>query len=185
MASVNITEQKKWTYQDYLHLGEETRCEVLEGELRMTPAPELGHQDISRDLEFIMWQYVKGKKLGKVFDAPVDVVLDEENVVQPDIVFVARENTKILQKKAIVGVPDLVVEIISPSSLYHDRYQKKDLYQRFAVPEYWIVDPAHHTIEIFSLENNVYKLSCFAGEKDRAKSKVISGFELEIAEIMA
>lgn len=184
MSLVKTPEQRQWTYQDYLQLGDETRCEIVGGELLMTPSPELDHQEVSRNLEFAMWQYVKEKALGKVFYAPVDVILDEENVVQPDIVFVSEANAKILHKKGIMGSPDLVVEILSPTSIHRDRHQKRELYQRFAVPEYWIVDPSYRAIEVFALEQGRYELFSFGVEKGKVKSRVISGFEPEISEIM-
>jgi Uma2 family endonuclease len=131
-----------------------------------------------------MWQYVKEKNRGEVLFAPIDVVLDEEHVVQPDIVFIATENLGILQKRGIFGRPDAVVEILSPSSIYEDRYKKKTLYEQFGIPEYWIVDPANRTIEIFVLKKGGYQLSSFASEKGTITSTVIAGFAIELSEIM-
>jgi Uma2 family endonuclease len=131
-----------------------------------------------------MWQYVRERDLGKVLDAPVDVILDEENVVQPDIIFIVREHLGIVQKRGIMGSPDLVVEILSPSSIYEDRYKKKALYERFGIPEYWIVDPAYRTIEVFVLGEGEYQLFSFASEKGTVTSKVIAGFVVELSEIM-
>ncbi len=184
MPTLLDAEKKKWTYADYQELDDETRCEIIEGELSMTPAPNLEHQRVSRNLEFSMLQYVEAKKLGEVLNAPVDVVLDEANIVQPDLVFVSKQNFKILEKNGIMGSPDLAVEILSPSSLYRDRYQKKDLYEKFGVRELWIMDPANQTIEIFCLAGGKYKLFCFASRKDKAKSSVIEGFEIEVSQIM-
>jgi Uma2 family endonuclease len=177
-------EKKKWTYQEYFQLGEEVHCEVIEGELSMTPAPTLDHQDVSINLEMAMLQYVIGKDLGKIFDAPVDVILDENNIVQPDIVFVAKPNLKMLRKKGIVGSPDLVVEIISPSSIQRDRYEKKELYEKFTIAEYWLVDIPNRSIEIMSLDNTKYSLFSFACGKGKVKSKVLAGLEIEISDII-
>ena len=185
MASVQLTEAKRWTYTDYLTLDDDQRYELIEGELLMVAAPDVLHQDLSRDLEFVMWQYVKEKGLGKVLFAPVDVVLDEENVVQPDIIFIAREHLGIVHKRGIMGGPDLVVEILSPSSIYEDRYRKKTLYERFGIPEYWIVDQANRTIEVFVLGEGGYQLFSFASEKGAITSKVIAGFAVELCEIMS
>jgi len=88
-----IIEEKKWTYEDYLHLTDDKRYEILGGRLSMmTPAPEFNHQLISARLQFLIMHFVEIKGLGYVVDAPTDVVLDEENVVQPDILFISREN---------------------------------------------------------------------------------------------
>jgi Uma2 family endonuclease len=177
------TEAKRWTYEDYLKLPDEKRYEIINGELFMVPAPNLSHQDISRNLEYLMWNYVREKNLGVVYDAPVDVVLSEENVFQPDIVFVSRDNFGILKEKAIFGAPDLVVEIISPSSIYNDMNVKKEIYEKFGVKEYWIVDPANKAIQIFTLEGGKFKLHFFGYETGKASSKIIQGFEVELEEI--
>lgn len=179
-----IPQERIWTYEDYLALDDDTRYEIIKGELIIVPAPSLYHQRLSREIEMAFIQYVEHHDLGEVFDAPVDVILDDKNTVQPDIVFVATENSHILQYKGIFGAPDLIVEIISPSSLYRDTHQKKELYERFGVKEYWIVDMGNTAIEVFSLENQTYELFSFAAEKGVITSKIIEGFELEISKIM-
>jgi Uma2 family endonuclease len=184
MPTAHLTEKKRWTYQEYVELDDDKRYEIIEGELLMSPAPNFQHQIISRDLGTILWGYVQQKDLGEVVFAPLDVILDEENVVEPDIVFIAKENLAIVHAKGIIGSPDVLIEILSPSSLYRDKYQKKELYERFKVKEYWIVDPANSTIEVFVLQETGYTLFSFAAEKGKIQSKVIEGFEVEIAEIM-
>lgn len=173
-------EAKRWTYQDYLKLPDEERYEIINGELFMVLAPNLFHQDISRNLEYLMWNYVREKNLGVVYYAPVDIVLSKENVFQPDIVFVSRDNLGILKEKAIFGVPDLVVEIISPSSIYNDMNVKREIYEKFGVKEYWIVDPANKAIQIFTLESGKFKLHFFGYETGKASPKIIQDFEVEL-----
>jgi Uma2 family endonuclease len=124
MAAVLEKQAKRWTYEAYCRLDDDQRYEIIDGNLLMAPAPETWHQDWSRELTLILAGYVKRTKLGKVFAAPVDVVLDAENTVQPDLVFIARANLGIIQPRAIFGTPDLVVELISPSSVRRDRYDK-------------------------------------------------------------
>lgn len=180
-----VMEKKSvWTYGDYLKLDDGKRYEIIEGELFMVPAPGLEHQRISRELEYRLLQYIKEKGSGELFDAPVDVIFDELSVVQPDIAFVSKENYGILQKKGIQGAPDLVIEIVSPSSLYKDAYQKKDIYEKFQVKEYWIVDPGNRAIQVFTLEGSRYEIFSFASEDEVIKSKVLQGFELKISDIM-
>ncbi|MFN3315693.1 MAG: Uma2 family endonuclease, partial [Raineya sp.] len=147
------------------------------------PAPNTEHQEISRDLEFCLLLHTKEHKLGKVFDAPFDVILDENNVVQPDIVFIANENLQHLTKRGLEGVPDLVVEIISPSTFYRDSVEKKDLYEKFGVKEYWIVEPANQVVEIFTLKNQKYILHQFVAEQGKVQSKLLQGFEIDLKDI--
>src|SRR6266542_4280007 len=127
--------------------------------------------------------HVKRQKLGKVFIALIDVVLDEENTVQPDLVFVATANLGIIQRRAIFGTPDLLVELISPSSVRRDRYDKKELYARFGVKEYWLGDPANKSLEILTLKEGHYELHCAAEEKGKLTSLVFAGLEFDLAEI--
>ena len=179
-----MDEKKIWTYAEYYSLDDDNRYEILEGELIMASAPGLSHQGISRDLGFILWTYVKNNKTGTVFFAPVDVVLNKYNVLQTDIVFVSKDNESILEERGIFGAPDLVVEILSPSTLRRDRHQKKAVYERFGVKEYWIVDRANRSIEVFILEQDAFTLHACATEHETVKSKVIDGFEVKVSEIM-
>ncbi|MCC6442300.1 MAG: Uma2 family endonuclease [Armatimonadetes bacterium] len=93
-------------------------------------------------------------------------MLDEENTVQPGFVYVSRERLAIIREQSVRGGPDLVVEILSPSSVAHDRVRKMALYARFRIPHYWIVDPEHHILEAFRLEENHYIVEAGAGEDD-------------------
>jgi Uma2 family endonuclease len=179
-----LTENKEFTYQDYLKTDDDNRYEVIKGSLYMVPAPNTEHQHFSRNLEFLIWNYVREKSLGEVYHAPIDVILDEKNIVQPDILFISNENSGIIKKKGIFGSPDLAIEIISPSSKTRDNYEKKALYQLFKVKEYWIVDPANKSIEILKLnKDNVYELHSngYLDDEDSKKNVVSSIFaDLEI-----
>ena len=152
-------EQEIWTYQDYLKLPQDRMTyQIIGGRLFMTPAPSSYHQKVSRNLEFILWSWVKKNNLGEIFYAPIDVIFSSVNVVQPDIVFISKDRSKILQEKGIFGAPDLIVEIVSPSTLELDVRFKKELYQRFGVREYWIVYPEEKRIEVFHLKGGSFKL---------------------------
>ena len=122
-------------------------------------------------------------KSGEVFYAPFDVVLDSENTVQPDLIFVATANLGIIQQRAIFGTPDLLVELISPSSVRRDRYDKKELYARFGVKEYWIGDPANKSLEILTLKEGRYELHCAAEVQGKLTSLVFAGLEFDLTEI--
>ena len=185
----HVVEEKKWTYNDYLKLEDDKRYEILGGKLfMMTPAPEFNHQRISIILAIKFYSYVEKQALGFVVSAPTDVVLDEENVVQPDILFISKENKDFIRKKGVFGPPDIVVEIVSPSTQYKDTYEKKDLYAKFGVKEYWIVNPYMKCIELFSLdEKGGYKLISEGymdeGGNKTIKSRVLKDFVLDLGEV--
>ena len=127
---------RRWTYEEYHALDDDQRYEVLDGELTpMAPAPDYFHQDWLANLNELVRSHARKHRLGKVAFAPLDVVLDPHNTVQPDLIFVAKANEGIIQRRGIFGVPDLLVEVVSPSSQRRDRYQKKQLYARFGVKE--------------------------------------------------
>ncbi len=181
------TREKVWTYQDYLKLNDDQRYEIIEGQLLMAPAPIPYHQAVSRNIEFALWNYVKKKKLGVIYDAPIDVVFDEHNVFQPDIVFVSEKRKDIIGEKAINGAPDLVVEVISPSSLGRDTVLKKRVYERFGVKEFWIVYPEMKCVEVLVLGKGggyeLYDEGCLEEGKESVASKVIKGFKLDLKEV--
>src|SRR4030042_2825586 len=153
-----VVEKKKYTYEDYLKTPDDKRYELIEGELLMTPSPATKHQRISRELEFVILKFVKANNLGEVFDAPCDVYLDNENVVQPDILFISKESLNIIGEKNIQGAPDLAIDIISENTAYRDLVQKKKLYAKFGVKEYWVVVPGEESIEVYTLKDNTYML---------------------------
>ena len=175
----DITKTKKWTYEEYYKLDDDKRYEVLGGELIMAPAPYSDHQEISFNL-VILFESARKDNPGKIFYAPIDVIFDDNNVIQPDILFIKKENLFIRKKRGVFGSPDLVVEILSPSSIKRDRYEKKEIYRKFGVKEYWIVDPANLSIEVFLLENEEYKLHSMATENGEIKSYILEGLVIEV-----
>jgi len=143
------TSARRLSYADYVKLpADGHRHEIIEGEEFMTPAPEVPHQRVSRKLERILDDYAARTRSGEVFDAPIDVVLTDEDVVQPDLLFISTGRAGIVTRENIRGAPDLVVEITSPSTARIEREQKRALYERAGVREYWIVDPEARTAEI-------------------------------------
>src|SRR6266498_4123278 len=131
----------RFTYEDYLLLPEDRRYEIIDGDLFMTPAPGTPHQRIVGNLYLRLRQHVDDSGLGEVLCAPCDVVLSPTDVVQPDILFVAAARLSIIGEKYISEAPDLVVEVLSPSTAERDQDLKMKLYARFAVREFWIADP--------------------------------------------
>jgi len=185
LSTTEKFELENWTYKKYLEINDNNRYEVIEGKIyMMSPAPDSNHQAVSREIEFSLLAYAKKTNTGKVFDAPIDVIFDEKNVFQPDIVFITNENLSIVKKRGIFGAPDIVVEILSPSSYTIDTVIKKSIYEKFGVKEFWIVDIANQVIELFLLENGKYELFSYANEKGKINSKILGDdFTLSLEEV--
>ena len=174
---------RRWTYEEYYRLNDDRRYEIIDGNLLMAPAPDTWHQSWVGNLFRVLDAHVRKYKSGTLFVSPVDVVLSSDNTVQPDLVFISHANARIIQQRAIFGVPDLLVELISPSSVRRDRYDKKELYARFGVKEYWIGDPANKALEVLTLKRTAYELHCSAEEKGKLTSLVLPGLEFDLADI--
>jgi Uma2 family endonuclease len=159
MKMGKIASKIKLTYGDYRNApeSERERYELYEGELVMVPSPKEPHQRISRNLEFLLYAFVKQHDLGSVYDAPFDVILDEHTVLQPDILFVSKDRSEIIVQEGIRGAPDLVIEILSEATAKRDRTYKKTLYARYGVREYWLVDLEAETIEVLVLKESGYE----------------------------
>ncbi len=173
----------RYTYKDYLLIDDDKRYEILRGGLVMVPAPFTIHQGILESLGFIISKYVREKDSGKVFYAPTDVVLAEDTVVQPDMLFINKERLGIIKEVAIMGSPDLIVEIISPSSASYDTVEKRDIYEDYGVKEYWLVFPQEKVIEVLTLESNIYREFCKGRKTGVVKSKIIIGLEVDLKEV--
>lgn len=180
-----IPEALKLTYEDYLRLPEEKRYEIIGGDLFMTPAPSTRHQEVSGNLGFILWDFVRRHNLGKVYYAPCDVILTEHDIVQPDILFISRKRQHIITEANIQGAPDLIAEILSPTRTWMDQRLKKALYARCGVKEYWIVDPDEKRVEVYLLGKEGYQLKGNYSEGDRIESQVIKGLVIKMEEIFA
>lgn len=171
---------KTWTYQDYAAMPDDgNRYQVIERELIMTPAPSIQHQNTLQNLFTVISDYVRAAGLGKVYFAPVDVVLSDENVVQPDLLFVAQERLGIITEANVQGAPDLVVEILSPGTAQFDKTDKQDLYIRFGVREYWLVSPEAGTIEVLTLDKQSFERLGLFGSGDEVKSKVLDSLSFK------
>ena len=175
----------QWTYQDYLDLpDDEYRYEVICGELYMSSVPTPLHQQVLRNLQFALWEYVKRLNLGEVLFAPCDIILEVGGTpVEPDILFIAKARANIITDKNVQGAPDLIVEVLSPSNPEHDRQLKFELYQKSGVTEYWLVDPQAHTVEVFVLKEKAYLLSGRYDVDDVAKSEIVAGFSVPVRDI--
>ena len=152
------------TYRDYAALPDDgRRYEIHEGELSVTAAPRTKHQEVSIKLASALHVHVTARGLGKVFAAPIAVILSDISVVEPDIVYVATDRLGLISERGIEGPPTLVVEILSPTTALIDRTRKMQLYARHGVPWYWLVDPDSRTVEIYRLIEGSYALTARVG----------------------
>lgn len=169
----------KFTLIDYLNLPEHPRYELIEGELLVTPSPAFRHQAISRNIEATLWSWIKDRKLGTLVAAPMDVILSDETVVQPDVVVILNANRHIIHER-VEGPPDLVVEILSPATKDRDLTVKRRLYARHGVHEYWIVDGDRQTIEINEWAPDGYRPIGLFALADTLRSGVLPGFAMTV-----
>jgi Uma2 family endonuclease len=181
--------RQRWTYAEFARLPSEgsTRYEILDGELVVTPAPGLLHQAIVMHLAWLLYGFVRENELGKVFGSPVDVLLAEGDYLEPDIAFVRSGRAEVLTERGIEGPPDLVVEVLSPSTAAHDRGIKLERYRLFGVPEYWLVDPEESTIEVWTLAQSSREPTVYGSASVLAWTPATGGATLEIspAEVFA
>ncbi len=168
----------RFNYHDYLLLPEDKRYEILDGELYVVPAPNTRHQRLVIDLFDVLLHHVRRKKLGEVLHAPYDVVLSDETVVQPDILFVSNKHPDIIGEGNISGPPDLVIEVLSPGNRKKDLEVKRKLYASFGVREYWVVDPDAQTIEVLIWSEQGYVSAGVFGESDRLSTPVLPNLNL-------
>ncbi|QID32516.1 Uma2 family endonuclease [Pampinifervens florentissimum] len=173
---------EKKTLADYEALPEGSPYQLVEGELIMSPAPGFEHFGSSFNLVLRLADAVYRAGRGRVIYAPVDLYLDEENVYQPDIMVILRGSKAKITRKGVYGPPDVVVEILSPSTAYYDLTQKKDVYERSGVREYWLVDPLRRTFEVYLNTEEGFKLISKAKGKGVVRSEVLS-LELELEEV--
>src|SRR5690242_18983991 len=175
--AIRRAEARGMTYDEYCLLPDDgKRYQVIEGELIVSPSPNFRHQDTVRKLGQLMRVYAKEHGLGVVIGAPMDVILEPNTIVQPDLLFIRHSNMEIIGD-VIEGAPDLCVEVLSPSTGLHDRYTKKAVYARCGVPEYWIVDPAREIVSVFARDGDTYTLRIEATGDDMITSSVLMGFQ--------
>ncbi len=179
-----VIAQTKLTYQDYVELPDDRRYEIIDGELYEMTAPTLRHQDILLDLGIIFKPHVLANGLGRVYVSPVDVIFTTNDIVQPDLVFVSEARRHIIQDHAIVGAPDLVIEILSPSTAANDRNRKADLYELHGVAEYWMVDMETETIEVRRLRGGEYG-DGETYESGFVSTPLIPGLEVRLDDVFA
>jgi len=178
-----IPKKDLYTYEDYSKLPEGAPYQLIGGKLVRTPAPSTRHQIICARLVFRLSDFVRQHNLGLVLFSPIDVYFEETETYQPDIIFISGERLEIIEEERIKGAPDLVVEIISPSTAYYDLRKKFKIYEKHGVKEYWIVDPEERSVAIYENQGGKFVLIQEVFERGKAKSKVLENFELEVGEL--
>ena len=177
----------KLTYADLRAMPNDgKRYELLDGEVYMTPSPTTQHQRIVARLHLLLHEFSRNKEVGEVLFAPLDVVFDDRNVVQPDLLFVSSGHSAAITPAYVAGPPDLVIEVLSPSTASYDRETKLQVYARAGVPEIWYVDGASRTVEILVLTaDKQYARTAHAKGEGRIASTALPGLAIDLQEIFA
>ena len=184
MATVVLPGPYRLAYRDWLKFPDDGRLyELVEGELLVTPPPNVEHQRISRDLEFLLLVHLRDRDAGEVFDAPIGVRLSDEDVLEPDLVVVLRAHADRVGVQSIDGPPDIVVEVLSPGTARRDLGPKRMAYARAGVPEYWIVDPESESVEVLAHDRGSYARLGLYRRADTLRSDVLPEFSPPLAAI--
>jgi len=177
-------DKKKYTIDDYLMLEEGAPFQLINYDLIMSPSPLPIHQQILYALsEIIVLYNIQHGRQGQWLYSPMDVKFDEGNILQPDILYISEERKQELIKDRIEGAPDLIIEILSPSNAYYDLRQKKDIYERYGVKEYIIIDPIQQNADLYILKDGVYILGQKAQLGEVLKSLLLPGFDIEVSKL--
>jgi Uma2 family endonuclease len=171
----------KLTYEQFRELPEDgKRYELIRGEVHLTPAPTTRHQFIVMNLAKSLSYYLDTNSSGEIAIAPLDVRLTSDTAVQPDLIFISNAKAGIILEEFIAGSPDLVVEVLSPSTAAHDRATKLALYADAGVPEVWVIDPQAKTVEVLKLEGSKYLVDSILAGSQTLSSTRFPGWKLAL-----
>ena len=182
IAYMNTEVKRKVNAVEYGNLPEGPPQQLIDGEITMTPSPNFMHQSIILEIATLLKNYVIDQNLGYVNISPIDVFLKNDEVYQPDIIFISKDRKEIIKDK-IIGVPDLVIEVLSPSNAYYDLTHKKNIYEETGVKEFWVVDPEEKTVEIYENVKNTFLLYSKAKNSGVVNSKILPGLSIEIVKL--
>jgi Uma2 family endonuclease len=175
---------RTWTYEDLFDLADGKRYEIIGGELYEMPSPTPEHAIVIANLMFLVGPIVRSLG-GLVLTAPLDVFMKDANPVQPDIVVLLADRLHLIGTRGIEGPPNLVMEVLSPSSSEHDRLRKRALYERGGVDEYWLVSPEAAIIEVLVREGNRFQLLVRAGGDEPILSRLFPDLVFSVSDVFA
>ena len=176
-----VTATRRLTYQDYLNTPDDERYELINGDLIVAPGPNIPHQNNQANLGGALQVFVRQNRLGIVFFSDTDVVLSDTDVVKPDLLFVSNERQDIVTHANIQGAPDLVVEILSPSTSSRDWNEKRELYAKHGVKEYIVMDPDEKVVWRLELTEGSLEIVETYREGDTVTLSTIQGFSIAVA----
>jgi Uma2 family endonuclease len=175
----------KLTYADYVRFPNDgLRHEIIDGEHYVTPSPATRHQRIVRNLLHLIQSYLDAHPIGEIFCAPFDALLSEFDIVVPDLLYLSNERAGFLTSKNLQGPPDLVIEILSPSTKYRDLRLKRDLYERVGVREYWIVDPDREVVKIYRHRDGSFEPAISLARPGVVTTSLFPNFELPLDRVL-
>jgi Uma2 family endonuclease len=182
---MEVTETKKpKTYAEYQKLKEGEPYQLIYGRFVKSPSPTVNHQRLVKRLE---WRLIPLEKngTGELLFAPIDVYFTDTEVYQPDIIFISKERLSIIKEKVIEGAPDLIIEVLSPSTGYYDLRRKRKVYEASGVKEYWIVDPMEKSVEVYENSGEGFNLAVTAEKSGRVSSLLYPDFCVDTGELFA
>lgn len=175
-----------WTAREFRELPEGTRCQLIEGELIMSPSPRFFHQHVIVNLIFMIRSHLdEHPNLGTVVVAPMDVYLTEIDAYQPDVLFMAEKSRARVEEDGVHGGPELVIEVLSPGSVTHDLGRKRLVYAQSGVAEYWVTDPDARSVRVFRFCESAEAPSAVYCEGDVFETPLLPGLKVEVARIFA
>ena len=181
------TSRVKLTYDDFLLFPDDgLRHELIDGEHYVTPSPNTKHQQVAGNLYFLIRRWLEGHPVGRIFFAPLDVVFTRYDVVEPDLLYLSHARAaEALTAAHVRGVPELVIEIASPSTRQRDERIKRRLYEREGVSEYWVVDPELDVVRVYRRDDNVFArpLEFSAEAGDTLTTPLLEGLELRLEDV--
>jgi Uma2 family endonuclease len=180
---VTAEKKKKYTVADYMMLEEGAPFQLINNELIMSPSPNSLHQAIAARLSQIILNFLDGKQEDGYAAISMDVVFDENNVFQPDVLYVSEERKDKIVKERVEGAPDLTVEILSPSNAYFDLRKKKEVYEKYGVKEYIIIDPIAQNADLYALKDGAYYLHQKAAKNEQLNSLLLQGLKIDLSKL--
>ncbi|GAC1306984.1 MAG: Uma2 family endonuclease [Mucilaginibacter sp.] len=180
---VTAEKKKKYTVADYMMLEEGAPFQLINNELIMSPSPNSLHQAIAARLSQIILNFLDSKQEDGYVAISMDVLFDENNVFQPDVLYVSEERKDKIVKERVEGAPDLTVEILSPSNAYFDLRKKKEVYENYGVKEYIIIDPIAQNADLYALKDGAYYLHQKATKNEQLNCVLLPGLKIDLSKL--